>query len=470
MVSYLVMKIAAYWRRLAFREDRGSMLVEVCVASFVLAVAVIGVMGSMTSSMSFVGAAKQRSAGAQIAQERLERAHNVPYSRIALYEQPVHSTDTTNPDSSVTPDGISYQVDSSTTEPLVVDTTNGALKHIDDPVVLGTTQFNVYQYVTWHDDPTISGTTDYKRVTIVVTWAFPVRTGLTHRIVSSTYIGQAGIIPPAASSPPAPSATPTSSAPPVNGPGNGCTTLGVGCAASGGLTPTPSPNPACGNDNVPPTASAPTMQSGTGTQGFTNSTTVQLQVQTTDAPGTGCWPVNVDLSNDGTNWVNGASISPTLIGSSSASGVVSWQVGAGDGRKGFYVRFRDAANNCCGGPAAGQANYWEVDYTLDRTLPSPTPANVRRSTCAISGSNRSATFTWDPSSDTNFVGYRVYRSVNSGAFVAVGIPTTTSFTDTTSKGDLIQYKVRAYDKAGNETPDSNILVFQKQSGSGSTCA
>src|SRR5581483_6315500 len=183
---------------------------------------------------------------------------------------------------------------------LIIDAANGALKHIDDPVILGTTQFNVYQYVTWHDDPTIVGTTDYKRVTIVVTWAFPVALGLSHRIVSSTYIGQAGIVPPQSSATPAPSPssspvataspTPTASASgtPVTPPGNGCGTLGVGSAASG-TVPAPLANGPCAGDHTPPAATAPTMQSGTGTQGFTNSTAIPVQVQTSD-PGN-CWPV-----------------------------------------------------------------------------------------------------------------------------------------------------------------------------------
>ena len=62
-----------------------------------------------------------------------------------------------------------YKVDAGTQEPLIVDTTNGALKYLDDPVTVGTTQFNIYQYVTWHDDPAINGTHDYKRVVEVVT-------------------------------------------------------------------------------------------------------------------------------------------------------------------------------------------------------------------------------------------------------------------------------------------------------------
>ena len=62
--------------------------------------------------------------------------------------------------------------------------------------------------------------------------------------------------------------------------------LGLGCPVSGG-SPQPTPNPAgpCPGDSVAPSGSAPTMLSQTGTgasQGYTNSTTLQVQVQATD--------------------------------------------------------------------------------------------------------------------------------------------------------------------------------------------
>jgi len=204
------------------------------------------------------------------------------------------------------------------------------------------------------------------------------------------------------------------------------------------------------------------MQSGTGTQGFTNSTTVQIQVSASDAGS--CYPINVELTNDGVNWVSGTSLSAPVSPATVTTATVSWQVATGDGVKGMYIRFSDSKKNCCGGPDNGHTQYWELDFTLDQTRPSPTPANLRTTTCSISGSTRTATMTWDASGDANFVGYRVYRSVASGAFSAVGITASQSFSDQTSKGDLVQYKVRAYDKAGNETADSNVLVYQKSTG------
>src|SRR5437879_1414083 len=97
-------------RRATIRPDLGSMIIEIIVGTMILSIAIIGVMGSMGSGMSLVGESKQRSAGAAVAQERLERAHNVPYARVALYcacgaqSRPTYSSDSANPDSALTPD------------------------------------------------------------------------------------------------------------------------------------------------------------------------------------------------------------------------------------------------------------------------------------------------------------------------------------------------------------------------------
>ena len=102
--------------------DRGASLVEVMVATFLFAVAVMGVVGTMGSGLSLVGNSRQRSAAVAVAQERLERVHTIPYGHLALYcgcqgvTQPTHSTDATNPDNAITTDNTKYVVDSTHTE------------------------------------------------------------------------------------------------------------------------------------------------------------------------------------------------------------------------------------------------------------------------------------------------------------------------------------------------------------------
>jgi hypothetical protein len=88
------------------------------------------------------------------------------------------------------------------------------------------------------------------------------------------------------------------------------------------------------------------------------------------------------------------------------------------------------------------------------------------SDCTISGTNRTVQLTWGAATDTNLNGYRLYRSVDSGPFVAVstigiGVQEATNV----HKKNLgsVRFIVRAYDKAGNESVDTNTRSFSKNS-------
>lgn len=422
--------IAGARRRLPFAGQAGMTIVEIGVAMMVMAVAIIGVIGSMGSGLNLVGQSRQRSSATAVAQERLERIQNIPYLRVALYQQPAHSTDPDDPDFDVTTDGRSYQVAPGLQEPLVICTNppaspppaacvradgtavDGALKHIDDPVSLGTTEFNVHQVVTWHDDPAITGTTqDVKRVIIVVTWKYPVRSGQVRRVVTSSFIGPKGVV--VGSTPtPAPSAS---------------------------ATPTPAPSV------TPPPPSDPcgsaTVLSGTGAvTGFTNSTSVQLQLSGTQT----CTPTSVDLSNDG--------VAYTQVASAPFPQTVTWTIPAGDGTKIIYVRTHDAQNKI--GTTSGQ-------IALDQRRP-PSATNLVKASCSISGSNRTITMNWgtEPTSDANFLGYRIYKSIENAAFTALLTTGSPTASNTDAKGySSLRYIVRGYDKAGNESLDSNVLAF-----------
>jgi hypothetical protein len=74
------------------------------------------------------------------------------------------------------------------------------------------------------------------------------------------------------------------------------------------------------------------------------------------------------------------------------------------------------------------------------------------------------TIQWTASTDTNLLGYRVYKSVNSATYTQL-LTTATGVrnaVDTDSKGyGSLRYIVRAYDKGGNESLDSNELLFSK---------
>ncbi|MBX9604293.1 MAG: fibronectin type III domain-containing protein [Bryobacteraceae bacterium] len=62
---------------------------------------------------------------------------------------------------------------------------------------------------------------------------------------------------------------------------------------------------------------------------------------------------------------------------------------------------------------------------------------------------------WDPSADADLSGYRVYRSVDGGAWQAVATVRTPTYTDrAVAAGRRYRYQVTAVDRAGNESPRS----------------
>ena len=79
-----------------------------------------------------------------------------------------------------------------------------------------------------------------------------------------------------------------------------------------------------------------------------------------------------------------------------------------------------------------------------------------------SGSNRTVTLSWGTSTDTNFLGYRTYKSVNGGAWTALTTTSTQTTSDTDKKSlDSVSYRVVGYDKAGNESSASNAISLSK---------
>ena len=409
-------------------DESGSHLIEVSVAMLVMSVAILGVIGSMGSGLTLVGHSRQRSSASAVAQERLERARSVPYGNVATYEQPMHNPDADHPDFRVTTDNTSYDVEDGPTEPLLVDVVDGALKHLDDPVTVGKTEFTVHQYVTWVDDASITGTQDYKRVTAVVTWKYPVQSGTTRRVFFSTFVSDGTVTLPT----PTPSASPGPSSTPEP-------------------TTVPTPDPAsCPGDTTPPSDAAVEVLSGAGAeQGYTNSTTVQVRLDATDA----CVVTGDDndivaeFSNDGVTF------NPTASFEISAPTTATWTIPPGDGAKMIFARLRDGAGN--------YTSVFTDEMILDQTEPT-TPGNLRTSACSLSGSNRTVTLTWDAGSDTNLLGYRLYRSIDSGTFQSVSTTASTSITDTTKKNlNSVRYVVRTYDTAGNESEDSNAISFPK---------
>jgi hypothetical protein len=402
-------------------------LVEVCIAALVMAVAVTGVIGAMGSGMSIVGHSRQRSTGVALAQERLERILGYPYDDVAVSNSPAptFSADTLSPDNKLSPDGLSYNVGNGTFEPLILRT-GGVVTHVDPTYTPPgtTTEFSVYQYVTWVDDPNVTGTTDYKRVTVAVVWNFPVNGGPKHTVTQSTYMSEGEVL---TSTP-----TPTPSASPSGGP-------------SPTSTPSPTPTPvtaSCPGDTTEPTGGTMSVLSGSGAEvGYTNSNIVSIELGATDL----CAPLTAELSNDGTTFTT----STTLT-----SGVTSsptWTVPTGDGVKTIFARFRDGTGNTSGIISGA--------ITLDQTVPTSF-TGLAPSNC--DADIRSATFNWSPTNEgsSNFLTYRLFRQIDTNTATVEAVTATRSVSNMFDKNKKpVKFWVKAYDKAGNASGSSNVITF-----------
>jgi prepilin-type N-terminal cleavage/methylation domain-containing protein len=164
------------WLRAAACE-RGFTMVEILVAILVLVVAVLGVASSLISSQKLSLVAERGASITQRAQGELERLEALPYGSLAMSSAPSPST---NP--YVSPDGtFAWDRNSpSSTEPFVVDTTNGLVSPTGTPWSDSSGRLSgyIYDFVTWHSNDPVCGSglsfpcqtaNDYKRVTVVVT-------------------------------------------------------------------------------------------------------------------------------------------------------------------------------------------------------------------------------------------------------------------------------------------------------------
>lgn len=406
------------WRRRT--EEDGFTLIELMGALSLLAVGFFSLAGAMGIGFKQVALARQRQSATEIANARLEHLRNLPYESAALSSPPVHNTDPQNPDYSVSADGTTYDIPGAPgPETLVVDTAQGQLIHIEDPVIVGTTEMSVYQYVTWRDDPDVSGTQDYKRVTVVVSFKLPAVSGISRSVTASAFVTTGEVI--------------------VTGSGTAPTQGSPSPAAS--PSPSASPSGSCSGDLTAPAGDF-SILSGSGSEtGYTASTSVTLKIEVSD----GCAPVTGRFSNNNTSYGSDISLTTVLE-------TVSWTVGSGDGTKSIWGRFKDGVGN--------QKTTGPYEIVLDATRPA-TPGTLTHSK-SCSGNNRTVNLSWGSSTDTNFRGYRVYRSIDSAAWTPVITVSTTSASDTHLKTyDSVRFYVVGYDKAGNESIASNTIQLNK---------
>jgi hypothetical protein len=160
------------------REEAGMTLIEVVVATFVLALAALATFGILASATKNAQRAKATQVALDLAQEEIERLRSVPYEELAISSPPPSSSSPLNPNYRV--QGGNFALKRSPMgepAPLVVDEAIGFSR--ESAYTLGNTKGGggvsgtIYRYVVWRDDPSCpetecEGTEDYKQVIVAV--------------------------------------------------------------------------------------------------------------------------------------------------------------------------------------------------------------------------------------------------------------------------------------------------------------
>jgi len=156
--------------------ESGLTIIEVVVASVILAMGAMATFGILASATKNAQRAKASQVALDLAQEEMERLRAVPYASLALSSLPTHSTSSLSPD---------FRVQSATFAlkrtpvgeygPLVVSGTGFSPKSefFSGNANAGGVTGTVYRYVVWRNDSSCSetdcpGTQDYKQVIVAV--------------------------------------------------------------------------------------------------------------------------------------------------------------------------------------------------------------------------------------------------------------------------------------------------------------
>ena len=92
----------------------------------------------------------------------------------------------------------------------------------------------------------------------------------------------------------------------------------------------------------------------------------------------------------------------------------------------------------------------------------PTVPGTLTRTVSCSGSDRTVHLGWGVSTDTNFHGYRVYKSTDGTTWSAIDTASSLSYDDVHKKNlDSVRFYVVGYDRAGNESNATNTVSLSK---------
>lgn len=403
--------------RSRLNDEAGFSLIELVAALSLLGFGFFALAGAASTGARLLVEGRQRQAATEIASREIEHLRNFSYDQVVLQDTPPTSSEPRDPDYHVSADQTQYDyTGNGDWEDLLIDATDGSIIH-HETVIVGSTTLTVHRFITWVDDPNVTGTQDYKRVTIAVVYRAPIDTGSSRTITASALFTTGNII--------------------VGG-------TSLGPSEGTDATPLPEeslPSTTCDGDSSPPSGSF-SILSGTGaSEGFTASETVTISL----SPSDDCTPITARFSNDGIVFGDPVTYDP-------ANPTATWTVPTGDGSKSVWTKYADANGNA--------QVFGPKSITLDQT--SPTVPGTLTKSVSCSGDERTVTLSWGASSDTNLVGYRVYRSIDGGPFEVLLTTSSLSGSDTHKKTlDSVQYRVVAYDKAGNEGSPTNVVAVSK---------
>jgi prepilin-type N-terminal cleavage/methylation domain-containing protein len=210
----------------ALQAQDGFSLIEVLMAAVVIAIGILGLVGSFDSARKLTLLSERRTAMAHRGQLELERLQTYPYAQLAMVTAPTHSAEKTNPDYYVnynsplkcsTANCFAWNTEKTGEEEALVLATKetecastsekecgvvsasptgrkcsekvGACEWSD-----GLVEGKVYDFVTWHSDGKCGekcpAKENYKRLTVVVTSKVPASNKEPMAVRVSTFVSE----------------------------------------------------------------------------------------------------------------------------------------------------------------------------------------------------------------------------------------------------------------------------------------
>ena len=161
------MQPAALSQRQRVQKQRGFTLIEVLVASLLLMIVLIPLLGIFISSVSASLKAETENAASLLAQEQIEELRGLNYASLTMnskYISAVIDIDTSGEDATYVWADRTYKV---------VAKEGGSVDPRPETIDRRNVSFTVQRYILWVDDPTVDGSQDYKKALVEVSWESP---------------------------------------------------------------------------------------------------------------------------------------------------------------------------------------------------------------------------------------------------------------------------------------------------------